>query len=103
MGAWHAIASVHHMQEQVAGADKSTPDDVLQAAAKALAIYKELGNKKGEATALTTSAKAQIRQEKVSQGLKTAQESLDLWRELGQTRGMVKNLLNVCIHANKSI
>lgn len=89
--AWHAIASVHSMMEHQSD-DRSVPEDVLQAADKALVLYRELGDKKGEATTLNTQAKALLRMEKASQGLKVATESLGVWRELGQTRGMVSAL-----------
>lgn len=89
--AWHAIASVHHMQETETE-DTSTPDDVVQAAESAMKLYAQIGNKKGEATAMNTMAKAQLRQEKVSQGLKTATDSLGIFREIGYTKGMVASL-----------
>jgi len=89
--AWHAIASVHHMQETESD-EASTPDDVVQAAEKAMGIFKEIGNKKGEATAQNTVARAQLRQEKVSQGLKSATDALSTFRGIGQTRGMVSSL-----------
>jgi len=72
--------------------DRSTPDDVVQAAEKAASLYKEIGNKNGEATAMNTTAKAQLRQEKISTGLKTATEAMGIFRDLGSTRGMVKSL-----------
>jgi len=89
--AWHAIASVNHMQE-LDEEDRSTPDDVIQAAEKAIALYKEIGNKKGQATALNTTARAQLRQDRPAQCLKTATEAMGIFRELGQTKGMVSSL-----------
>jgi len=97
-GAWHAIASVYHMQEEEE-ADRSTPDDVVQAAEKAISLYKEAGNKNGEGTALCTVARAQLRLEKVSQGLKSANEALAVFKGLKSTRGMVK-ALEVVVQAN---
>mmetsp|Transcript_52057 Transcript_52057/g.155406 ORF Transcript_52057/g.155406 Transcript_52057/m.155406 type:complete len:551 (-) Transcript_52057:128-1780(-) len=89
--AWHAIASVYHMQESDE-ADRSTPDDVVQAAEKAVALYKEIGNQNGEATAMNTVANAQLRLQKVTMGLNTATQALDIFRDLKSTRGMVKSL-----------
>mmetsp|Transcript_51068 Transcript_51068/g.160657 ORF Transcript_51068/g.160657 Transcript_51068/m.160657 type:complete len:548 (+) Transcript_51068:88-1731(+) len=96
--AWHAIASVYHMQESDE-ADRSTPDDVVQAAEKAVSLYKEIGNQNGEATAMNTVAKAQLRLAKVSMGLKIATDALDIFRDLRSTRGMVKSL-DVIVQAN---
>jgi len=86
--AWHAIANVYQLQED----DGATAADVLSAAEKALTMYQELGYKKGEATAMNTVARAQLRQEKVSQGLQTATDALKIFRSLKQSRGMVSAL-----------
>jgi len=89
--AWQAIASVHQLQE-TEEQGISTADDVLQAAQSALNIYRDVGKKKGEATALNTMARAQLRLDKVSTGMKTAEDALELFKGLGQSRGVVSVL-----------
>jgi len=86
--AWHAIANVYQIQEE----DGATPADVLQAAEKAVDTYRGVSNRNGEAAALNTVARAQLREEKVSLGLQTANESLSIFRDLKQSRGMVSAL-----------
>mmetsp|Transcript_53199 Transcript_53199/g.106785 ORF Transcript_53199/g.106785 Transcript_53199/m.106785 type:complete len:553 (-) Transcript_53199:176-1834(-) len=96
--AWHAIASVYHMQE-TDDTDRATPDDVVQAAEKAASLYKEAGKKNSEATAMNTIANAQLRMDKPSLGLKTAQDALSIFKDLQSTRGMVKSL-EIIVQAN---
>mmetsp|Transcript_112118 Transcript_112118/g.347957 ORF Transcript_112118/g.347957 Transcript_112118/m.347957 type:complete len:542 (-) Transcript_112118:44-1669(-) len=89
--AWNTIASVYAAQEEEE-VDGATPDSAVEAAEKAMSIYKETGDKKGEASSLVSAARARIRQEKVARGIKDGMEALDIYRDLSQTRGMVSAL-----------
>jgi len=99
--AWQAIAGVHQMQE-AEEQGTSTAEDVLQAAETALKIYKEAGKKSGEATALNTVARAQLRMDKVSVGTKTAEDALEIFKELDQTRGVV-SVLETLVQAHSML
>jgi len=102
--AWHAIATVHLMLEYEGPvADRSTPNDAADAADRAATIYRELGNRTGEGTALNTMAQARLRQNKLGQASKVAEQALGIFREKGETRSMVKALeLIVEVHTLQS-
>mmetsp|Transcript_123866 Transcript_123866/g.263982 ORF Transcript_123866/g.263982 Transcript_123866/m.263982 type:complete len:549 (+) Transcript_123866:44-1690(+) len=85
--AWLSVASAHHLQEEDSE-HPSTPANVLVSADKAVDIYKTLGDKRGIATATTTCARAYLRKEQTSSGVKAAQESIAIWHELGETGGV---------------
>jgi len=84
-------------------ADRSTPNDAADAADRAATIYRELGNRTGEGTALNTMAQARLRQNKLGQASKVAEQALGIFREKGETRSMVKALeLIVEVHTLQS-
>jgi len=89
--AWQALASVHQCKEQ-ATENPSTPADVVVAAKKALALYDELGDKKGQATATASIASAMIREGDADGGILKANSALELAKGSGETSCIVSAL-----------
>jgi len=90
--AWQALASVHHCKEEAA-VNPSSPSDVIVAAKKALALYEDLGDKKGQATESATIASAHMREGDSATGMLVANKALDLAKECGETKCMTAALL----------
>lgn len=89
--AWLAMASVHHAKEEAAE-NPSTPADVATAARKAVVLYEELGDKKGQATAMATLGSAMIRDGDSDGGMIQANKALELGKEIGETSILVSSL-----------
>ena len=62
---------------------------------EALKIFRELGDRRGEASALASLGSAHFRMEEFRQAIEFYRQGLDLTRELGDRRGEIRILTNL--------
>merc|ERR1740129_2326656 len=83
--AWKALAGALAFRDEDAS-------EMLEAAKTARGIYRRNNLRVGEASTLADVARANLQLHLAQDGLASAGESLAVWRELGQSKGMVSAL-----------
>lgn len=83
--AWQALGAALATSEEGSS-------EMLEASQKALALYRQIGHRAGQASALLEVSRAVLLLRLSKDGLASANESLNLFRELGQTKGMISAL-----------
>eukprot|EP00747_Dinoflagellata_sp_TGD_P162231 gnl/TRDRNA2_/TRDRNA2_179607_c0_seq1.p1 gnl/TRDRNA2_/TRDRNA2_179607_c0~~gnl/TRDRNA2_/TRDRNA2_179607_c0_seq1.p1 ORF type:complete len:567 (+),score=181.25 gnl/TRDRNA2_/TRDRNA2_179607_c0_seq1:63-1703(+) len=85
--AWHAVT--------VARLAKGS-EEAVAAAEEALDLFKELGDKVGQAATLCAMAQAQLLTGKVQKAMQAADESLQLFKSLGLEKGVTEATVAIC-------